>query len=70
MFTNIKDHSNYALRSSANNKLFVYRTHHKPFLYTGVITWNSLPENFKTINYTKFKQLYIKRKTLEENKYR
>ena len=29
MFTNIKDYSNYSLRSSANKKLFVPGTHHK-----------------------------------------
>ena len=29
MSTNIKDHSNYSLTSSANKKLFVPRTHHK-----------------------------------------
>ena len=48
MFTNIQDHSNYSLRSSANNKLFVPRTHHKYISYTGVIIWNTLPENIKT----------------------
>ena len=31
MFTNIKDYSSYSLRSSANKKLFVPRTHHKSF---------------------------------------
>ena len=45
MFTNIKDHSNYSLRSSANKKLFVPRTHHKSLSYTGVIIWSALPEN-------------------------
>ena len=45
MFTNIKDNSNYSLRSSANKKLFVPRTHHKSLSYTGVIIWNALPEN-------------------------
>ena len=70
MFTNIKDHSNYSLRSSSNNKLFVPRTHYKSFSYTGVIIWNALPENTKKSGtFAKFKQLYI-RKTLEENKYR
>ena len=70
MFTNIKDHSNYSLRSSANKKLFVPRTHHKSLSYTGVIIWNALPENIKSSKtFTKFKNLYIK-KTLEENKYR
>ena len=66
MFTNIKDHSNYSLRSSANKKLFAPRTHHKSLSYTGVIIWNALPENIKS--FTKFKNLYIK-KVLEENKY-
>ena len=33
MFTNIKDNSNYSLRSSANKKLFVPRTHHKSLSY-------------------------------------
>ena len=70
MFTNIKDNSNYSLRSSANKKLFVSRTHHKSLSYTGVIIWNALPENIKSSKtFTKFKNLYIK-KTLEENKYR
>ena len=70
MFTNIKDNSNYSLRSSANKKLFVPRTHHKSFSYTGVIIWNALPENIKpSKTFTKFKNLYIQ-KTLEENKYR
>ena len=70
MFTNIKDNSNYSLRSSANKKLFVPRTHHKSLSYTGVIIWNALPENIKSSKtFTKFKNLYIK-KTLEENKYR
>ena len=41
LFTNIKDYSNYSLRSSANKKLFVPRTHHKSFSYTGVIIWNA-----------------------------
>ena len=40
MFTNIKDNSNYSLRSSTNKKLFVPRTHHKSLSYTGVIIWN------------------------------
>ena len=70
MFTNIKDHSNYSLRSSANKKIFVPRTHHKSLSYTGVIIWNALPENIKSSEtFTKFKNLHIK-KTLEENKYR
>ena len=70
LFTNIKDHSKYSLRSSTNNKLFVPRTHHKSFSYTGVIIWNALPENMKkSEKIAKFKQLYNK-KTLEENKYR
>ena len=70
LFTNIKDHSNYSLRSSSNSKLFVPRTHYKSFSYTGVIIWNALPENIeKSETFAKFQQLYIK-KTLEENKYR
>ena len=70
MFTNIKDNSNYSLRSLANKKLFLPRTHHKSLSYTGVIIWNALPENIKSSKtFTKFKNLYIK-KTLEENKYR
>ena len=48
MFTNIKDLSNYSLRSSANKKIFVPRTHHKSLSYAGVIIWNTLPENIKT----------------------
>ena len=68
-FTNIKDHSNYSLRSSANKKIFVPRTLHKSLAYTGVIVWNALPENIKySETFTKFKKLYNK-KTLEENKY-
>ena len=68
LFTDIKDHSKYSLRSSTNNKLFVPGTHHKSFSYTGVIFWNALPENIKkSETFAKFKQLYIK-KTLEENK--
>ena len=47
MFTNIKDHSNYSLRSSSNNKLYVPRTHGKSFSYRGIIIWNALPENTK-----------------------
>ena len=67
MFTNIKDYSNYLLRSSDNIKLFF---HHKFFSYTGVIIWNALPENIKSAEtLTKFKKFYIK-KTLEDNKYR
>ena len=59
MFTNIKDNSNYSLRSSANKKLFVARTHHKSLSYTGVIMWNALPENIKSSKtFTKFKNLY------------
>ena len=69
MFTNIKDNSNYSLRS-ANKKIFVPRTHHKSLSYTGVIIGNALPENIKSSKtFTIFKNLYIK-KTLEENKYR
>ena len=69
MFPNIKDHSNYSLRSSANKKLFVPRTNHKSLSYTGVIIWNALPENIKSSEtFTKFNSFYIK-KTLEENKY-
>ena len=69
IFTNIKDHSNYSLRSSANKKFFVPRTLHKSLSYTGVIVWNALPENIKySETFTKFKKLYNK-KTLEENKY-
>ena len=69
MFTNIKDHSNYSLRSSANKTIFVPRTHHKSLSYTGVIIWNALPENIKSSKtFTKFKNLYNK-KVLEENKY-
>ena len=50
MFTNNKNHSNYSLRSSANKKLFVPRTHHK-----SVILWNALPENIKSSEtFTKF----------------
>ena len=53
--TNIKDHSNYSLRSSANKKLLVPRTHHKSLSYTGVIIWNALPENIKSSEtFTKF----------------
>ena len=48
MFTNIKDYSNYSLRSSANKKVFVPRTHQKSFSYTGVIIWNTLQENIKS----------------------
>ena len=34
LFTNVKDHSKYSLRSSTNNKLFVPIKHHKIiFLY-------------------------------------
>ena len=63
MFTNIKDNSNYSLRSSANKKLFVPRTHHKSLSYTGVIIWNALPENIKSSKtFTIFKNLYIKKK--------
>ena len=70
LLTNIKDHPKYSLRYSTNNKLFVPRTHHISFSYTGVIIWNALPENItKSETFAKFKQLYIK-KTLEENKYR
>ena len=66
MFTNIKDYSSSSLRSSANQKLL----HHKSFSYTGVITWNALPENIKYAEtFTRFKKLYIQ-KSLEENKYR
>ena len=62
MFTNIKDYSNYSLRSSANKKLFVPRTHHKSFAYTGVIIWHALPENIKSAEtFTKFKKLYIQK---------
>ena len=69
MLTNIKDHSNYSLRSSAKQKLFVPRTHHKSLSYTGVIIWNALPGNIKSSEtFTKFKNLYNK-KTLEEIKY-
>ena len=69
MFTNIKDHSNYSLRSLANKKLFVPGIHHKSLPYTGVIIWNALPENIKySETFTRFKNLYIK-KTLEESKY-
>ena len=70
LLTNIKGHSKYPLRSSTNNKLFVPRTHHKSFSYTGVIIWNALPEKIKkSETFANFKQLFIK-KTLEENKYR
>ena len=70
MFTNNKDNSNYSVRSSANKKLFVPRTHPKSLSYAGVIIWNALPENIKSSKtFTKFRNLYIK-KTLEENKYR
>ena len=63
LFTNIKNHSKYSLRSSTNNKLFVPRTHHKSFSYTGVIIRNALPENIKkSETFSKFKQLYIKKK--------
>ena len=48
MFTNIKDYPNYSLRSSGNKKIFVPRTHHESFLYTGVIIWNALQENLKS----------------------
>ena len=47
LFTNIKDHSKYSLRSLTNNKLFVPRTHQKLFLYSGVIICNALPGNIK-----------------------
>ena len=67
MFTNIKDHSNYSLRSSANKKVFVPRTHHKSLSYTGVIIRNALPENIKSSEtFIKFKNLYIEK---TENKY-
>ena len=70
MFTYIKDHSNYSLRFSANNKIVAPSSHHKSLSYTGVIIWNALPENIKSSEtFTKFKKLYIK-KTLEENRYR
>ena len=70
MFTNIKDHSNYSLRSSTNKKIFVPRTHHKSLSYTGVIIWNALPENIESSEiFIEFKNLCIN-KTLEENKYR
>ena len=42
LYTNIKDHKKYSLRSSTNNKLFVPRTHYKSFSYTGVIIWIAL----------------------------
>ena len=62
LFTNIKDHSKYSLRSSTNNKLFVPRTHHKSFSYTGVIIRNALPENVKkSETFAKFEQLYNKK---------
>ena len=48
MFTDIKDHSYYSLRSSANKKNFVPRTHHNYLSYTGVIMQNALPENIKS----------------------
>ena len=70
MFTNIKDYSNYSLRSSANKKLFVPRTHHKSFSYTGVSIWNALPENIKSAEtFIKFKNCIFEI-TLEENRYR
>ena len=49
MFINIKEYSNYSLRYSANKKLFVHRTHQKSFSYTGVMIWNALPENIKSV---------------------
>ena len=59
MLTNIKVFSNYSLRSSANKKVFVPRTHHKSFSYTGVIIWNALPENIKSAETLSiFKKLY------------
>ena len=68
MFTNNKDYSNYSLRSSANKKWYVPRTHHKFISYTGVIILNAFPENIKSAEtFTTFKQLYIKKK-IEENK--
>ena len=70
MFTNIKDYSNYSLRSSANKKIFVHRTHHTSLSHTGIIIWKALAENIQSAEtFTKFIKLYIQ-KTLEENKYR
>ena len=67
MFTNIKDHSNYSLRSSANKKLFVHRTHFKSLSYTVVIIWDALPENIKSAEtFTKFKKLFIKKNSGRE----
>ena len=62
MFTNIKDHSRYSLRSATNNKLFVPRCHHRSISYTGVCIWNALPENIKSAEtFIKFKHLYVQR---------
>ena len=46
MFTNNKEHSNYSLRSLAQKKLFVPRTHHKSLSYTGVIIWNDYQKTY------------------------
>ena len=51
LFTNIKDHTKYSLRSSTNIKLFIPRTHHKSFSYTGVIIWNALPDRHRQTFY-------------------
>ena len=62
MFTNIKDHLNYSLTSSSNNKLSVPRTHYKSFPYTGEIICNALPGNIeKSETFAQFKELYIKK---------
>ena len=70
MFTNIKDYSNYSLRSSANKTIFVHRTHHTSLSHTGIIIWKALAENIQSAEtFTKLKKMYIQ-KTLEDNKYR
>ncbi len=69
LFTNVEDHVDYSLRSSANNNVFVPRHHHKSLSYSGATAWNSLPEVIKSAkSFVSFKKMYLD-KTFDKLEY-
>lgn len=56
------------LRSSAHNKFFIPRAHHKSLRYCGAKIWNSLPDNARCANNLKqFKRAYRESRTQQNH---
>jgi len=59
MFHYVKDISRPNLRSAANFKLYIPKTHHKSIRYSGPNIWNNLQPNVRTAeSLSNFKRLY------------